>query len=390
MAGTFTTVVIPGFGGSSLSYSGGRGGTSVLWWEPTKIVLFGPLGMALAGDGVSPFPVLGKKLFPSGPIDWGIYEPLITQLANDGMAPIFYPYDWRLSANVSANKLALFLASAPLTNPFYVVAHSFGGLIAQLAYPLYQLTKPGNVWATTGYLGTPQGGSHWAAAALAGLFTDGSFLNQLQQLFKLTVRTTAALDFAFSAYALAVGQTVGSWPGLYTLLPNPLAPWASLDPNAAAMLQLATYANGAGGVQQQWLTQAAAIQGSLAANWSAPRPAEFIFLGDAPATIHQLKDTANPQVLGSYSSTSAGDGTTADERGMTPPPNGIKFKNTGHNGLCNTLGPLTRLTQSLLRPPTDFQILPNEPAIPTMRVNATPITLTTIDAYPFLNKHLDP
>jgi pimeloyl-ACP methyl ester carboxylesterase len=153
----YDVVIVPGFGGTQLSYRGGFRGKTSYWYNPAVMGTSNPLAGALASDGVSPYPVLGKTLFADGPVNMGIYEPMITNLANNGHNPYFWAYDWRLGAVQLGGMFASALRSLSLTRTFSVVAHSYGGLVAQLAYPTYTATPPPVTWAKTVYLGTPHG-----------------------------------------------------------------------------------------------------------------------------------------------------------------------------------------------------------------------------------------
>jgi pimeloyl-ACP methyl ester carboxylesterase len=390
MADPFRTVVIPGFGGTALSFSGGSEGKTNLWYNPPALLKYSPLSMALANDGNTPLPVFGRKLFLDGPVGLGVYEPLLTSLASDGMRPIFFPYDWRVSANVTANKLATFLATTPLTDPFYVVAHSFGGLIAQLAYPLYRLNPNAPTWATTAYLGTPHGGSYWAPAALAGLYTDGSTLLLLQSLFTQLSQVSFVTSGIRTAIAVALGTTVGSWPGLYALMPNSKGPWQGLDPLASQLLLLQNYANTPGGVQQQWLNLALALQQTLVDNYALPRPAEVSLVGDGFLTLDSVTDYANPGLLKSYKQTLVGDGTVSVQRGTVPGQSAQEFKRTGHTAIANSGGPLAMLKEYLLEPPTHSTVLGNSPTIPVPGNVLSTIPGTFNPPPVWVNRHNDP
>jgi hypothetical protein len=390
MAQMYRTLVIPGFMGSSLSYKGGKTGKTRLWWNPSKIITNTPLAMALAADGKSPYPIVGRTLFPDGPVDMGIYEPLLTQLANDGMSPYFYSYDWRLSPVDLAASLANAIGAIGLTNPFYVVAHSFGGILAQLAYPIFLANNTGLTWATTCYLGTPQGGSYWALAALNGYFGQGSMLYSLA----LTLRAaTGGIPIGESFYSAALATLTalaGTWPALYCLLPNSNTPWLSIDGLAPFFLTTAAYPNAPSPPSAAWLALAGKVLQSLSAGQSTPRPAEIAFVGrdmPTPALLSALDLARNPD---GYTVTLDGDGTVPNNRATLPPANYIEFKRTGHNDLPRTAGPLGLLTANLLGPHVGEEVENNTPLPPTFRGSTQPLLLTPTVTYPFLNMHLDP
>lgn len=363
MPAPFGCVVIPGIGGSQLSFAGGSGGKTALWYNPTALAKYTPLALALNNDGSSPYPVVGKKLFADGPVNMGIYEPLLTQLANDGLNPTFWAYDWRLGLNVLANQLSIFIGSQQLTNPFYVVAHSMGGLLARLAYPLWQLQKTGQNWGTTVYMGSPHGGSYWAPAMLSGLYGDGAFFKVLGQLMGLIGALPGPALTPPAIAAAVAGTLLGSWPSMYALIPSSQGYWASLDLAASQLWLLATYANTPGGQQQQWLTQGLAIALSLSTPTTEAAPAQrFNIIGDAPSTLYRYKAPASPSLYGSYSTTSNGDSTVPTERSTFQGVPTMRFKVTTHSQLPNTLGPLSRLTAWLKNPPTTDAVFTNSPA----------------------------
>jgi pimeloyl-ACP methyl ester carboxylesterase len=391
MAGPYSVVVVPGFGGTSLSYQGGMGGKTRLWYSPTQIIRNSPGALQLASDGASPQSPLGKTLFSDGPLDAGIYEPLLTQLTNDGLSPVFWGYDWRLSLSNLAGLLATYLSTVPLTNPFYVVCHSMGGLVAQLCYPAYLAAKASNTWATTLYLGTPHGGSYWAPAALSGLYTPGSEIYSLGGLLRVAAQANPLGGAALLATLTTLGIVVGSWPGLYQLMPSSLGPWAELDPNAAALLQLSSYARSPGGQQQQWLTLAAAVLAQLNTGLSQPRPAEVCFVGTGMQTLSAITAPNDPERIASYETTTAGDGTVTAARATLPGKTLVTFEQIGHSALCYSY-PVTSQIKTYLQAPTtggetiDTTSLGPQVATPPSLIPALPIPL----GGPFVNTSNDP
>jgi pimeloyl-ACP methyl ester carboxylesterase len=380
VAGPYDTVVIPGFGGTQLVYQGGRGGRTSYWYNPVIMATKNPLFGALAGDGISPYPILGGKLSPAGPVDMGIYEPLLTSLANGGRKAVFWGYDWRLSAAALDAQLALFLTRTNLTNPFSVVAHSYGGVIAQLAYQRYQTLSPAALWAKTIYLGTPHGGSYWAAAALAGYFPVGSELAPIPAIFDLLVPGLSTLKATtYSTALLLLGQLFGSWPGLYCCLPNATGPWKLDDTDAGQLSDIAAYAHTWGGQQQQWFLLSQQIQALISAGLENPRPSEYCLVGTGVPTLGLYDSPGNPGDPLSYESTTQGDGTVTLHRASLPSP-AIPFEYAplGHNQLVTGAQPNATVLQILgsstigsstvtvAGPPATF--LPNPPLPPVGRL----------------------
>lgn len=383
-------VLIPGFGGSQLSYKGGKGGKTALWWNPTNLLLKTPLALGLSADGETPWPGVGITLFPDGPAAFGVYEPLLTYLANHGYNPMFWSYDWRLKQSDLSTALLAWMQGRKLSNPFHVVCHSNGGLIAQLAYPSFAALNTGSRWASTIYLGTPHGGSYWAPAALAGLYTTGSELFLLGQLLDLAGPLQGASAIAGKAALLVAGQLVGSWPGLYGLLPNDQGPWAALDGRAGKAQQLSYYATTAGGQQQQWLSFATSQLAALVANLSKPRPPELSIYGLDFPTLRAFTDVAMPEKIQNYTSTTAGDGTVTQERGTLPAGVSRGFKRTRHNDLPNTLGPLQNLLVWLQTLPVGDEELPNNPGVVNGPTIGSTIPLTPVPSSPWINTFADP
>jgi hypothetical protein len=222
------------------------------------------------------------------------------------------------------------------------------------------------------------------------LYGDGSFFNVLGQMLGLGNALNPQMSQALGFGAAVAGQLVGSWPALYSLLPSPQGLWAGIDPNAAALNKLATYASTPGGQQQRWLDLAATIQASLAHPDTEPGPAARVnVVGTAPATLHQFKADGRPDDIRSYSTTAAGDGTVPDERASWAGAPTIMFKNTSHIGLVNTLGPLSRLATWLRSPPTGDQVLDNKAATVVSPGGST-IPFVTIPPQTFLVKTGDP
>jgi pimeloyl-ACP methyl ester carboxylesterase len=351
-----------------------------------------PLAMALDSTGVNPYPVLGRSLLPGGPVDMGIYEPLMTGLANGGYNPTFWGYDWRLHIPTIAQRLATYLLSANLTNPFHVVAHSMGGLIAQLAYPIYAASSPANVWGKTVYLGTPHGGSYNAAAALAGSLVDGWPLTAMRAVYGLVIPSPGSLNTpVVTALKSALGIMLGSWPSLYQLLPNPGGPWAADDLDAADLLALALYAQTWGGQQAQWFTLAASVQRSLVTALSGPRATEIVFYGTQGVTLAGYNGQGeNPAYQSSYQQ-GDGDGTVPTHRAQLPVDSGSSdLQGIAHLDLPRSLVGIDAVLGALFATPSGSSTVPfstiEGPSLPILTLPP----LVRINPVPFGNPHAYP
>jgi hypothetical protein len=385
-------ILVPGFGGTTLSYVGGFRGKTNYWYNPRALASTNPLAGALAVDGSSPYPGLGKTLFTGGPVDMGVYEPMLTALANGGFNAVFWGYDWRLSPVSTAAQLAAFLASPAVATSFQLVCHSFGGLVAQLAYATF-LSAPGkNSWHQTVYCGTPWGGSYWAAAALAGWFPKGSELAVIASLFRLQPPVVPARSNpVYTALQTAIGTLVGSWPALYCLLPNYQGPWASSDTAAASLSLLSTYAKTYGGQQQAWFNLARTVFGSLVDALSAPRPLETTILGSGQNTLGTYDGPpAFPADLESYNNMD-GDGTVTVQRGHNPGSGVyVELQGIGHNALMTSTASTQAVVGALSVPVVQETIEPFKPPVFVLPPTPLPPVNVTIPTNPFANTHSDP
>jgi pimeloyl-ACP methyl ester carboxylesterase len=385
-------VFVPGFGASSLTYRGGFGGATTYWFNPPILASTNPLSGALGTNGVDPYPVVGKSMSVSGLSTLAPYSGMLTALEQGGYNPVVWNYDWRLSANSLAAAFALFLSTANLSNPFQVVAHSFGGVIAQLAYTRYLTLAPSRTWKQTVYLGTPHGGSYWSAAALAGWFPAGSELPNLDRIFNTLSPVVAALKSSVvTAAQIALGQLLGSWPGLYCLLPNPGGPWIGDDANATSLSLIGNYSDTWGGQQSQWFALGQQVQGAIVTGLSTPRPKETCFVGNGFSTLSDYNGPGNnPGLLNSYSN-SDGDQTVTNHRAsLDALAAQIDFEQTAHNQLCTSQECIAALLGALFVTPEGNATV-TLPPLTTIESPQPPAALNRPSVpYPFNNLHSDP
>ena len=385
-------VIVPGLGGTTLYYKGGFGGFTNYWYNPTIMLSSNPLVPALASDGVSPYPLLGKQLYPGGPVDMGIYEPLITALANGGYNPVFYGYDWRLNLQATAQAFANYLRSANLTNPFSVVCHSMGGLVAQLAYPAYQALSPTNVWGKTVYVGTPQGGSSSAASTLAGLFPNSLLIAVLKTIFGFQSPLGGGV-FAptLTAIQKAIAISIASWPSLYQLLPNPGGPWKILSTFASELLEAATYIDPPAPISQGWLNLAKTVQDQVVTGLTTARPAEVGIYGTGFSTQATYQGTpADPGLVTSYA-TADGDNVVEAARAVLGSESAtINVEGIAHLDLVRSESGTQAILAALFVTPSTGYTIPFDPpaAPPAKQPPSAPIA--PVITNPFANTHGDP
>ncbi len=154
------------------------------------------------------------------------YLPLISHLA-ESWDVYLAPFDWRVDIRTSAARLATVLRDEVFPTsgdrPVHIVAHSMGGLVARAM----AFVAP-KVWAEMGagqraseagasgrlvMLGTPNKGSFATVLLLSGA--------------EMILKALAAVDIRNDAKQLR--DVVASFPGVYQMLPSPMAEPADDD-----------------------------------------------------------------------------------------------------------------------------------------------------------------
>src|SRR5205823_5780647 len=187
--------VLPGIMGSELAVDRQR-----VWMNMASLFLGGLSKLQIGVVNVEP-------LRPYGPY----YAALIEYLA-DSHKVIAFPYDWRLSPEVEAKRLAMDVLRAvaeanAVGKPVRILAHSMGGLIARAMvhnHPETWKEMAAHPGARLIMLGTPTGGSHSINELLVG---------QSDTLKKL-----ALVDVAHSEVELLA--VIARFPGVLSLLPG--------------------------------------------------------------------------------------------------------------------------------------------------------------------------
>jgi len=186
--------VLPGIMGSELAVGGER-----VWLNPPALFLGGLTRLRLGAPNVSPKGVYAP-----------FYEALIEYLA-DTHKVIPFPYDWRQSPDVEANRLADAVREAIRSTgssgqPVRIIAHSMGGLVARS-----MVAQHADVWkamtevegARLVMLGTPNRGSY--------------SINELIVGQSSTIRRLALADVRNRKQTLL--DVISRFPGVLSLLP---------------------------------------------------------------------------------------------------------------------------------------------------------------------------
>ena len=309
-----TAVIVPGFLGSQLAYASGPSAGNDAFLSTYDLLATRGGSLQLAADGKSPGPLATAPLVATGPVDAGLYEPLITALANAGYLVDFYAYDWRLDITTSAAALAAYIAALTQGGNVYVVCHSMGGLVAQLAYPIWKALGKGPTWVRSVYLGVPSGGTAYAALGLCGYRYNQFMLNILSNQIGLSLLGVQLSQTAQGLLLARWNQVVASWPALYQLLPSDVGQWNGLDPNAVQYQNLANYTRYNSSVSQSWLSTGIATQTALAEARGGLLPAETVVIALGQSTPDKISDPSQFGALAGYTMTVKGDGVVTQSR----------------------------------------------------------------------------
>jgi pimeloyl-ACP methyl ester carboxylesterase len=319
-------LIVPGLLGSSMVANTKLFLNPRVWVNTAWFALYGVDVLDLAADGISRGPLSNFDCLAKGAVNLNIYNGVQSALENAGFSVDFLAYDWRLNLPLLAQGLASFLSTQYAGEPFALVCHSMGGLIARLAYPLWRQAQAGGTWTRTVYCGTPHGGSYSASYNLANAFPRGTALYDLFSPFSnLNPVNPLSLLTAQPAYK-RLFQTVSSWPSLYCLLPSGTATWAALDPNVSEGLVLSNYSSFNEYASQAWLTNASAVQAALELNLAQPRPAEVCIAGTGEQTPEFYATPAQMNADAGYIFGTEGDGIVAYDRAILPGINTLRLQ----------------------------------------------------------------
>jgi hypothetical protein len=276
----------------------------------------------LAADGVNPGLPDGVPLYPGGALTdyYGrAIADLSVQLAPHGYSVLPHGYDWRVSSQRSGPALAARIRQEVTSaDPCSIVAHSFGGLVARLAWADLVRTGETALVRRIVTLGTP----HWGSYGAVRLWSlDHELISQLAYL------SYVAVPFYGPAVATATGKVwyparlaalSATWPALYETLPSLLAPDAARDPHRAALYGNTWPADR--GISPAWLAYARDTFQPLLAS-AATNPPTWVLTtvgGEGYPTVDALEW---PQWLGSplaYETAGDGDGTVPISSALLP------------------------------------------------------------------------
>jgi hypothetical protein len=267
-----------------------------------------------------------------------------------------WPFDWRQDILSSASAFALWLFAAAKNRDFYVVGHSQGGLVAQMAYPTWLGGNPSGNWKTTTYLGVPHGGTYWGPAGTGILLTPGFEI----AIYYLGIANTLGGNFPDIGIGkdvlVQLKEMVVSWPSVLQMGPSPLGPWKGLDDKAGEVYKLGNWTKANSAVTQSVLDNATAFQTGLNALLAKPRPKETCIAGNGQLTLTGVDDPWLFDDDKGYLATEGGDGTVPYYRAILPNAS-VVTTNASHVEMIHDDLILANLADWITNPPdTTFEL----------------------------------
>lgn len=308
-------VFIPGLMATALTRQRLITTPAVVWKNDAHLLVYGPDALDLGADGVSPGPLASGPLSPGDFATPSYYAPLLAQLAADQWDVQIWQWDWRKSLRASVAGLAAFLRDGLAGRPFWIVAHSAGGLLARLAYAAFAAAGGTTAWQRTLYFGTPHGGSYVPCLFAGGALPPLGDWSALVVGCGLGFRRLTSPWLTLRPLPERIRQVLSSWPSLWELTPNTGDQWAALDPNAFETEQLRNYLVSNQFAVQAQVNRGVALRAELNTLLAQPRPSEVCIAGRGTSTVSKLK--VNPVALYSdngYELTNEGDGVVTVER----------------------------------------------------------------------------
>lgn len=314
-------VYLPGFLGSTLGYDEFAGGRfHEVWLDLYNLLTADARFLQLGPDGLSPGPLAeGRVCYPKAIVE-AAYEPLALAMEYWGWNVMRVPWDWRLSVLTESRRVWPLIRQRFGSQPFTVLGHSFGGLLARAVYGQMQQTGGDGQLTRIVTLCTP----HWGS------------LETCRLLWRMP-RTYRGICLALGWPELVDGaagpayldSTIASWPGVYELLASasggPL--YAEYPAQAASLYKSATYA-GANPFASQALMTAAVFDQEVIAGY-VPKGRLASIAGTGYRTAESLSGTSPPDTDAGWVYTQDGDGLVTLDQAFVPGCNFLTV-NTDH------------------------------------------------------------
>lgn len=303
MSGIFAmkVVYIPGILGSNLGvYAGDPPLFRTIWIDPSVLVAGGIRYLQLAPDGVSPGPLAQGQVLQAFGVFAPVYSPMAVFMRAVGWEVLELGWDWRTSVLTAGRAAWPVVRQWAAGEPFSVVAHSLGGLVARAIYGQMVAAGAAAQLARLVTLGTPHYGSFEAVRCL----------QRLPLLYRGLVALAGWTEWIAGTPGPAVlDAAIASMPSWYELAPfRASGPLFDDAPEQAARIYTADfYRNGNPFVDAELIRSAELVQTELVG--MVPEGRVFCIAGIGYDTSYQLDQAYPPETEAGYKKTADGDGT---------------------------------------------------------------------------------
>lgn len=334
--------ILPGVMGTEL-YVGLWGRSVKYWLNPPILATTGLGGLALndIGDGPLPGPGgLTLEVTTGFPMR-DYYGPLSDHLLNHGFDILSVGYDWRQSIFAAATSAAKRIMQFFSAGPWYLVAHSLGGLVARGVLKLLPAADRDRCQRLV-TMASP----HYGSCSIPRLFAH---LDSNYHKLGLLMTPHGAITNTFPRDQL--DKVIATLFSVYSLMPFENSPIFSMPGGAtyAQLMDPATYAGVNGFLKSARFNQAKIDQTWIA---DAIFPEWHVsFIGVGTQTPVRVMDPGKIGSAGGYAYTQDGDNTVDIWSGTLQDTPTIKFSGVKHNEFPQDPAPLAQLVDVLLKGP---------------------------------------
>lgn len=310
----------PGFGGSALNFPNPQ---PVNVWLSYSAMTSGAVRlMRLGANGIQAGEPYGAELVAADPLrDYfgQMADQLSAQLLSQGDTLQLVGFDWRKSADLTAQDLARRIATDVAAGlPCTLIGYSFGALVARRAWWYLSMRGQANLVRRVVLIGGPNYGCYQGVLFWG---QESSSLFQLALLSNINPGSSLAGAFVGRPLVLTDVEIVAismTWPAMYEAMPALGAPDAAADPNRALLFR----SNAWPVVQpsQLWLDYAVnSWQPWLLSAASVPPPAVLTCVaGTGTPTAYQWRGGGSLNNAGTYNVTNDGDGVVTVAQNFLP------------------------------------------------------------------------
>lgn len=368
-----SVILVPGYLSSELYFDSDF--TSLLWVNYGALVQ-GLIGATrLAPNGVDPGPPDGRQLYAGIPL-LNYWQPVARMLSESDPLRDYKValkgYDFRLDPFGAGADLAdLVLSLATDAEPCSIVAHSFGGLVARIAWSRLVASGETSKVRRLITLGTPHWGTYYSIDLACG---DNAQVNQLQTLSNLGSMVSSP---AFPANPIIAWNPIQlrdvalTWPSLYSTWPVLLAPDSADDPHRVALYDVARW-GGSVPLSRAHLDYQRTVFASFLFSAASKPPPEVLttVAGNGFATPSRLTDPEKLPKSSAVGEDTDGDGVVT-QRSALLADSWQYVVNCSHADLPRSLAASGELARWIVDEPDP----PTPPPTPTRITGFFPVTL---------------